>query len=197
MLNQKDKRKLNTELMVMGLAPLEDPNLIMQLAHIVSEWPGDKHEYLVDLLITCEPEKRYEMYNAITPHLRFKALSYPQYESQIAIRAGEMVNQGRVKVEGEAPKPIVVGGRDLAIVGQAEATEVMATVCCHFCTHIERFLGDTAVEAIVKARRGGWARDKALNKETCPDCVIVHASQEVVALSNSEHLFVNDRRRSH
>lgn len=181
----------------MGLAGLTDPNLILQLANMVSEWPGDKHEYLTDLLITCEPENRYEMYNAIAPKLRFKALSFPQYESQIALRAGEMVSQGRVKVEGEEPKPIEVGFRKLEIVAREEATEVMATVSCHFCPRIERFLGETAVEAIVKARRAGWMRDKVLNKETCPDCAVSQAAEEVVTLDRSQNLFVHDHRRSH
>lgn len=193
-MNQKDKRKLNTELMVMGLAQLNDPNLILQMANLISDWPGDKHEYMTDLLITCDPENRYEMYNAIAPKLRFKALSFPQYESQIAIRAGEMVSQGRVKVEGQAPKPIEVGSHKLEIVPADEATEVMATVCCQLCPKVERFLDPTPAGAIIKARRAGWMRDPGVNKETCPDCVSARAAEEVIALSRTENLFVNDRR---
>lgn len=195
-MNQKDKRKLNTELMVMGLAQINDPNLILQMANLVSDWPGDKHEYMVDLLITCEPGQRYELYNAIMPHLRFKALSFPQYESHIALRAGEMVSQGRVKVEGDRDKPIEVGARKLAIVPQGEATEVLATVSCHLCPTNGRFLGATAVEAIIKARRAGWVRDKALNKETCPNCAEQQCAEEIVTLSRSENLIVTDHRRS-
>jgi len=182
--------------MVMGLAQLNDPNLILQLANLVSDWPGDKHEYMVDLLITCEPENRYEMYNAIAPKLRFKALSFPQYESQIALRAGEMVSQGRVKVEGQAPKPIEVGARKLEIVPAHEATEVLASVRCHLCPAEARFLGKTAVEAIIKARRAGWVRDPGLNKETCPDCAEVQRAEEIVTLNRSENLIVTDRRHS-
>jgi hypothetical protein len=195
-LNQKEKRQLNTELMIMGLAQLNDPVLIEQMANLVSDWPGDKHEYMVDLLITCEPGNRYEMYNAIAPRLRFKALSFPQYESQIALRAGEMVSQGRVKVEGQAPKPIEVGSRKLEIVPAEEATEVLASLSCHLCPAAGRFLGKTAVEAILKARRAGWVRDKALNKETCPDCAEVQAAEEIVTLSRKENLIITDHRRS-
>src|SRR5258708_22094216 len=102
----KDKRRLENELVVMGLAGLNDPELIQQLADLVSAWPGDKHDYMRDLLNECDADKRSEMYEALRPKLTFKALSLQQYEAQIALKAGAMVGQGRMRVEGQAPKPI-------------------------------------------------------------------------------------------
>src|ERR1035438_1580615 len=108
-MDQKEKRQLDNMLLREGLANLGDPELIEQLANLISNWPGDKHDFMRDLLNQCDVDKRYEMYNAIVPKLGFKALSLPQYESQIALKAGAMVSQGRMRVEGDAPKPIQVG----------------------------------------------------------------------------------------
>lgn len=171
-MNPKDKRKLENELMVMGLAGLNDPDLIQQLADLVSAWPGDKHEYLRDLLNECDPESRYEMYHAIAPKLGFKALSFPQYEAQIALRAGQMVSQGRMRVEGQRPKPIEIGGHKLAVVSEQEATHAIATVRCHRCQKGDRFLAETPIGAMTEARKAGWTRPPSVNKETCPECSV-------------------------
>lgn len=193
-MDAKAKRKLENELIVMGLSGLTDPELIQELANLVSAWPGDKHEYMRDLLNECEPEKRYEMYHAIAPRLRgFKALSLPQYEAQIALKAGAMVSQGRMRVEGERPKPIEIGGTRLAVVSEAEASHAVATVRCHRCQKADRFLGDTPVDAMTNARKAGWTREAGVNKEICPECTVALAAT-VVCLSKKETLAVYDRR---
>ena len=56
--NQDAKRKLENELLVMGLARLDNPELIQQLADMVSNWKGDRHDFFRDLLNECEAEKR-------------------------------------------------------------------------------------------------------------------------------------------
>jgi hypothetical protein len=192
--DQKDKRKLENELTVMGLAGLDDPELIEQMAVLVSNWPGDKHEYMRDLLNECDPEKRYEMYHAIAPKLRgFKPLSFPQYEAQIALKAGQMVSQGRMRVEGNRPKPIEVGGTKLAVVSEAEATHAVVTLRCRRCEAGDRFLGETPVDAMYNARKAGWTREPGVNKEICPECTAALAAT-VVRLSDSHNLAVYDRR---
>jgi hypothetical protein len=194
-MNAKDKRKLENELIVMGLAGLNDPDLIQQMADLVSAWSGDKHEYMRDLLNECDPENRYELYHAIAPKLGFKALSLPQYEAQIALKAGQMVSQGRMRVEGERPRSIEIGGHKLAVVSPRDGTHAVATVRCHLCKNGDSFLAETPAGAMTEARKAGWVRDKALNKETCPECAVKQASQEVVTLSKSERLYVHDHRR--
>jgi hypothetical protein len=173
-MNQKEKRKIDNELMTMGLVGLDDPELIQQMAYLVSSWPGDKHDFLRDLLNECEPEKRYEMYEAIAPKLKFKALSFSQYEAQIAIRAGQMVSQGRMTVVGAAPKPIEIGGSKLRVVPKEQATGAVATVTCYLCGKTEQFLSETPVGAMTEARKAGWTRDKGLNKELCLPCVLAN-----------------------
>jgi hypothetical protein len=194
-MNQKEKRQLENQLVTMGLVGLSDPDLIQQLADLVSAWPGDKHEYLRDLLNECDPDKRYDMYDAIAPKLRFKPLSYSQYEAQIALKAGEMVSQKRMRVEGQTPRPIEVGGHKLAMVPKSEATGAVATVRCHRCSKTERFLADTPAGAMIEARKAGWTREKGVNKEACPECSEAVAAT-LVRLSNSESLPVYDRRAS-
>jgi len=192
-MNQKEKRKLENELMVMGLAGLDDPELIQQMADLVSNWPGDKHDYMRDLLNECEPEKRYELYHAIAPKLRFKALSLPQYEAQIGLKAGQMVSQGRMRVEGQAPRAIEIGGHRLPVVSKHEADAVVATVRCHRCPKVDKFIADTPAGAMIEARKAGWTREKGVNKETCPECSVAVA-ETVIRLSSQEHLAVYDRR---
>lgn len=192
-MDQKDKRKLENELLVMGLARLDEPELIEQLATLVSDWPGDKHDFLEGLLNECESENRQEMYNAIAPKLKFKALSLSQYEAHIALKAGELVSQGRMRVEGNAPRAIEVGGYKLAVVPKHQATGAVATVRCHRCPKAEKFLADTPVSAMIKARAAGWTRENGVNKETCPKCSELLAAT-FVRLSSGENLAVYDRR---
>src|SRR3954468_5966695 len=105
-MNQDAKRKLENELLKMGLAKLSSPELIAQLAQMINQWPGDKHEFLMGLINECDDKDRSEMYNAIRPHLKFKALPLDTYVCHIAERAGAMISQRRMRVEGTAPKPI-------------------------------------------------------------------------------------------
>jgi hypothetical protein len=169
-MDQKEKRKLETELMAMGLAGLDDPNLIQQLAYLVSSWPGDKHDFLRDLLNECEPAKRYEMFNAIAPKLAFKPLSYSWYEAAIGLRAAELVSRGEMLVIGDAPKPIEINGKRFRKVSRKDATGALATLTCHHCHKSEYFLAKTPVGAMTAARDAGWVRDKGLNKEVCMEC---------------------------
>lgn len=169
-MNQHDKRKLDNELMVMGLAGLEDPQLITQMAYLVSSWPGDKHDFIRDLLNECEPEKRYEMFHAIAPKLNFKTLSFSWYEAQIGLRAAEMVSQGRLLVTGDAPKPIEIGERKFREVSRQDATGAVATLTCHHCHKVEQFLAETPVGAMTEARNAGWVRKQPINKEVCMEC---------------------------
>lgn len=194
-MNQHEKRKLENQLMVEGLARLDDPELVQQLANLVTNFPGNQHEFLRDLINECEPAQRTEMYEAIAPKLGFKALSLAQYEAQTALKAGEMISQGRMRVEGEAPQPITVGGQQVAVVPREFSDLAMATLVCHLCNKVERFVEPTPAGAMIAARKAGWTRDKALNQEVCAECAAEEAAEEVVILSNSAKLVTHDRRR--
>lgn len=203
-MNQKEKRKIENMLLVEGLAPLTDPDLIEQMAHLVSNWPGDKHDYMRDLLSECDADKRSEMYSAIAPKLRFRALSLSQYEAQIALKAGEMVSQGRMQVVGDRPKPIVIGEEKFVAVPKQHATNAIATVRCHRCPKSDQFVEKTPAAAMIAARKAGWTREAGVNKECCPECSVALAAAleptEIiqmggVSISRSSRLPVHDRRR--
>lgn len=169
-MNAKERRQLENLLMVTGLAQLHDPELIQQLADLVSNWRGDRHEFLRDLLNECDADKRYEMYQAIAPKLTFAPLSFVQYEGQIAEKAGAAVSRRQMRVEGEAPKPIEIGDRLFVKVPRSDATGAIATVRCHQCDAVMRFVAETPVGAMTAARAAGWRRDPGPNKEICPEC---------------------------
>ncbi len=192
-MDAKARRKLENELVVMGLKPVNDPELLQQLADLVSSWPGDKHEYMRDLINECEPAERYEMYHALAPRLKFKALSLEQYEAQIALKAGAMISQGRMKVEGRPREAIEIGGHVLPVVPKKKADAAVATVNCHRCGKSERFIAETPVGAMTEARRAGWIREPGVNKECCADCAAELAAT-VVRLSKGETLAIYDRR---
>ena len=163
-MDQHSKRKLENQLMVMGLKGVTDPELIQQLADLVSHWPGDRNEFFVELLRECDGPKRYEMYQAMAPKLTFKPISYIACETSIAARASAMVSQGRMRVEGRAPDAITVGG-----IGMSPR-KPRAILKCHVCSITEQFTGETPVEAIIKARKAGWRHDD--EREYCPDCLL-------------------------
>ena len=103
-----ERRKLENMLMTQGLAGLNDPELIQQMANLVSNFPGSeetKHDFLAELLNQCDADKTYQMYHAIAPHLTFEAEPLSFYQSRTARKAENMVSQRRMRVEGKRPGP--------------------------------------------------------------------------------------------
>jgi len=162
-MNDDEKRKLENWLMVNGLKGLTDPELIQQLADLVSGWPGDKNQFFIDLLNECNADVRYEMYQAMVPKLRFKPLSFTECETSIQMRVSELISQGRMRVEGSAPRPINIG--------EPEDMQVKAKFRCWCCGRKQEFKGDTPVDAVLKARKLGWERTIGFDIETCERCV--------------------------
>lgn len=175
-MNPDERRQLENQLLVMGLKGLNDSGLIQQLADLVSNWQGDKHEFLQDLINECDAANRYEMYNAIAPKLRFQALPLSTYESRIAERAGELVSQRRMRVEGRRPYPVEVSGQQFEQVPESLATAAIATLRCHRCGTSARFVSNTPVAAMIAGRKAGWVRDMVMKKEVCPECEKAHAN---------------------
>ena len=165
-----EKRLLENFLIREGLAGLSDPDLIQQLANLVTNFPGDRHRFLEDLINQCDADKRTEMYGAIAPKLGFAALPLSDYEVRIRNRASELVSQRRMRVEGEAPRPIEVAGEKYEAVSEAEATACMVTVTCYKCPKKKQYISDTPAGCMIMARKDGWVRDKGVNKEICKQC---------------------------
>lgn len=167
----------------MGLAGLQasgdpSPELIQQVAAVVNNWQAtpnrygewiDRHKFLRDLFAECNEADRGEMYSAIVPYLRFKALPLASYEAMMTERMGALVSKRAARIEGQAPKPIEVGGKKYAEVAAWQATHAIATLHCQYCWKKKRFVADTPVGALIKARDSGWKRMP--DKWTCRACV--------------------------
>lgn len=167
----------------MGLAGLQEngaasPELIQQIAGLVNNWRStsnrhgewiDRHKFLRDLFGECNEADRPEMYAAITAHLNFVPLSLSSYESMIAARVSGLVSKRAMRVEGQAPKPIEVGGRKYRAASAGESAQAMATLHCQKCWRKKRFIADTPAGAMIAARKAGWKRMP--EKETCPACI--------------------------
>ena len=206
-MNAKEKRNLETRLVRMGLAGLQsngDPSgdLVQQFADMINHWYPyenrhgewvDRHKFIRDLLNECDADKRYEMYTAIAARPTFTPMPLQHYEDMIREKAGNFVSKRRARVTGDAPAPIHVGGNVYAQVPRPLADKVIATLSCWKCGKSAKFSDDTAAGAMIAGRRAGWTRDKAITKETCPDCTVELATEEVVALSRQESMVVTDR----
>ena len=167
----------------MGLAGLQangdpSPELIGQLAGMVNTWQGapnrhgewiDRHKFLRDLLAECDKKYRSDMYEAIVPHLKFKAKPLAHYETMMTERMSNLVSKGAARVEGRAPHPIEVGAKKYADAPASLATNAIATLHCQYCWKKRRFVADTPVGALIKARDSGWKRMP--DKWTCPSCI--------------------------
>src|SRR5438270_5898395 len=102
MLNKSERRRLSHELQRMGLASLEDPALLQQLATIYNT-----HEKFRGMLMSVTPEKRAEAYNALRSRLCFQPKPLDVYEAEMRLIA----EQKQLDIwDGTAyPKPFKVG----------------------------------------------------------------------------------------
>lgn len=163
-MNQTDRRQLENQLMVMGLGGLSDPALISQFAMLVNMYGpklGGHHEFFGKMLGSCDADKRREMYEAMRPHLMFEPKPLDVYIAQIKERAAAAESKAQ---------PIAVGEEQYQEVEKESATGCVAEFVCYRCTHFQRFLGATFVDAVVSGRNSGWVRDLTLQKEVCPKC---------------------------
>lgn len=169
-----DRRKLENQLIVMGLNRLDDPALIPVLANIVNTHPGftNSHAFYLGLLNECDQTKRTEMYEALKPHLKFPVWPLEKYINMLKEHAGNVETHGRPVTVGEK-QPIKFGGIEFEEVAADSAEGCILELTCHKCTQSAEFYGLTPVEAVSVARSEGWVRDLLLQKEICPKCPAV------------------------
>jgi hypothetical protein len=177
------RRKLENQLMVMGLNRLDDPALIPVLANIINSYPGfsNPHAFYLGLLNECDQQNRYEMYEALKPHLKFKVWPLDKYIQMLKEHASHVETHGhpyKVRDDAEVSKePIKFGGKEFEQVSAADSDGCILGLTCYKCTRTEEFWGVTAVEAAMVARSVGWVRDLEKQKEICPDCPAVRLDE--------------------
>lgn len=154
-MNQDERRQLENQLIVMGLKRLNDPMLVPQMAKLILD-----HEFFLGMLNECDQDKRYEMYHALKPHLRFEPLPLESYLIQLRERADAIASRHA---------PIVVGEQHFQQVAAQDATGVLVDLKCS-CGRTASYYGQSPFDAVILARQEGWVHDKALGKEVCPKC---------------------------
>ena len=150
----------------------------VRLASIVRD-----HQHLVYLLLRCDPEDRTIMYEALRPHLKFRAASLDEYISGARVKADAeklptLNEDGSISAYEEynlTKQPLVT----LAEKAIAEAEAIAKAggrklvVTCSKCTAQAAFAGESLVTATIAARKAGWVYDLTLEKEICPACPAV------------------------
>ena len=170
-MRDEERRKLENQLMVMGLPGLDSADLVVQMANVINAHPGftNSHSFYLGMLNGCPGAKRREMYDALLPHLKFKVWPLDKYEQKLKEHAANVESYyDPVKIRTD--EPIKFGGKEFQHVRPEDAEGVIVKVTCYKCTAEAEFYGITPVEAITVARGDGWKRDLAEQKEICPKC---------------------------
>ncbi len=153
----------------------------IRLASIVRD-----HQHLVYLLLRCDPEDRTIMYEALRPHLKFKAFSLDEYVSGARAKADAerlptLNEDGTLSsYEDYSPtkKPLITLAEKAIkeAVAIAKAGGRKLTVTCSKCTVQAEFVGETLVAATMAARKAGWVYDAKNDSEICPACPAIRVS---------------------
>lgn len=179
---------INHELRSHGFASLGEAGaLIPQLAFCVRD---DRH--LRTLINACDPEHRRSMYDALTPHLRFKARPLDVYIAELGrdaeIRQLPTTGSNGQLLEYKVPEIKTAPPADAEICAAA-VTDAIAKqrirVVCPLCTREAVFSGPNKEDVIDQLRAAGWrfARkgEQQEQVEVCPKCVAARAPRLIRA----------------
>jgi hypothetical protein len=164
--------KINHLLKSKGLGDLQDRTLMLQLAMCVAS-----HDHFRAILLKVEPEFRSQCYQALTPHLRFKAKPLDVYLMEGAILAEQMQMPtfDPKTLEVLPYKPATFDSRLHETA--AEILESVLLECemkgylnlvCEKCTKEESIPGKTRYMAARTAAKWGWTRKDEVVR--CPEC---------------------------
>lgn len=137
------------------------------------------HKHFERLLTEAGPKLRQELYDALVPHLRFRAKPLDVYVAS----AGQMAEREQLPVMDQngmlhefrpAQDVSSVQKQVEGLLAEALAERTLI-LRCGKCTRIEKFFGtedETKVAVITKARRAGWVYDNSGEDpaEICPEC---------------------------
>lgn len=173
MLPLEKQKAVNRLLGEAGLGQLSDPGLIPQLASFVRD-----HAHFRSLLVACEPEHRYDMYQALAPRLAFKARTLDEYiaeaRNDAAARQLPTVDEDGKFRPYSVPE---IGERPVieAVVQEAVEAALLPKhlrLMCSKCTREATFHGVYKSDTVEAARKAGWLLTYVSGepKEICPDC---------------------------
>lgn len=166
-----ERQQLNRFLGRTGLAQLDEPAaLVQQMATLVRD-----HDHFRGMLEKCEPELRYQMYEALAPRLRFPAKMLGDYMIESA-QIAEQRQWPTVAADGTLLpfKPVNVETNEYIAEQaiKAEKAKERLWIVCRKCTKEALFLGARKADCIHEARVAGWTYDEVngTGREICPDC---------------------------
>ena len=151
-----------------GLAQLEEPGLLChQLGYFVRD-----HEHFRSLLATCDPETRRDMYDSLSPYLRFPAKPLEDYmmATKAKAEAEQLPQWNETTQTYQAYRPPEV--RSLEQILTAAVANYALTVTCRRCTRTKTFFGIRKADAVAALREAGWTWNELNGDacEICPEC---------------------------
>ena len=122
-MNQTILKRANRKLGERGFPQTSDPGFANAVAYMI-----DTHEEFRSWLISCEPEERGHMYNALAPNLRFKARTLEEYltEARADAEARQLPVQAEDGTLKEYQVPEIQTGRELETNGSWSADNAPA-----------------------------------------------------------------------
>jgi hypothetical protein len=167
MRNLQETNSINRVMKSWGLGSLDEPGSVERLAGMVQD-----HEHFGELLRACEPALRREMYEAMSPNLRFPARSLESYiidakEHAASMEFPTLEANGNLKpymppYVGNAPAP-------------TPEPEFELYAACSRCEKASIFYGERKADAISALRHAGWAWNELAEQQClCPDCLDNH-----------------------
>jgi hypothetical protein len=158
---EQESNTINRVLKARGLPSLDQPEVLPRLGYLV-----ENHGHFTELLKACEPALRREMYEAISPHLRFRAKSLEEYISAGKQHA-EAAQLPTIEPDGTLKEFAVPVIEDLI-----EDPTVTLWVTCTKCGKEGFFYGERLADAVHTMRSSaGWAYDEGGNYHLCPECL--------------------------
>ena len=174
------QRQLNHQLKKIGFGGLDDPSLIHQMAFCVRD-----HEHFRKVLVVIEPEKRKIAYEAMSPHLRFKAWPLDRYIIAAQQEAEElqtpvMMQDGKIvdykDYHGERPSLEVMAEKAIHGDYQQKTFQGSLALACSSCLRNKKFPAPDRIAGYALAKKSGWIfverEVKGEKKEfaICPRC---------------------------
>ena len=158
----QETNSINRVMQAWGLGSLDEPGSIAALARMVQD-----HEHFGELLRACEPALRKDMYDAMSPNLRFPAHGLDWYIIQ-AKQHAESMQYPTMTPDGNLKgyNPPAAGVKPAIAIPEEELW-----LQCAKCKKESFFYAERKADAIDAARGAGWAWDELGAFTMCPNCL--------------------------
>ena len=163
----QETNAINRVLKAWGLGSLDSPGSVQALARAVQD-----HGHFGELLRACDPRLRREMYDAMSPHLRFPARTLESYIIDAKQHAESM--QFPTMTEDGNLKPYTMPTVGTWTAAPLDPQYELYAQCSH-CDKAVMFFGERKADAITALRHSGWTWNELSDQPyLCPDCLDNH-----------------------